>query len=225
MKAIAVEVGLDPTLIERAARLMPAGSRLDRLLGGPVRHRLDAHFATKLTEERTAHLLSVVRAAVEMQGEGEANASGMAWNSVAVGSWSQTFVTAHGEGEGTRVRVTVDRRGGLVGTGFVSLAGGLSVAGLIVGIGVALGVPEVAIGQGVIGGGVAGGLALGRAVWTSTARGIRKKADALMETISRSLAENGGESASSEETGGPNREGDDARSSRLPDGVNSAPDG
>ena len=50
------------------------------------------------------------------------------------------------------------------------------------------------------------------------AAGIRKKADALMETISRSLAESGSESASSEETGGPNREGDDTRISRLPDG-------
>ena len=114
MKAIAVEAGLDPVLIERAARLVAVGSsesRLERVLGGPLKHRLDAHFATKLTEERTAHLLSVVRAAVEKQGEGEANLAGMSWNSV--GEGSQIFVTAHAEGEGTRVRVTVDRGGSL----------------------------------------------------------------------------------------------------------------
>ncbi len=46
MKAIAVEAGLDPVLIERAARLMPVGSsksRLERVAGGPLKHRLDAH--------------------------------------------------------------------------------------------------------------------------------------------------------------------------------------
>ena len=100
MKAVAVEVGLDPVLVERAARLMPVSageSRLERVLGGPLKYRLDAHFATKLTEERAAHLLSAVRAAVEQQGEGEASSSGMSWNSV--GEGSQMFVTAHTEGK------------------------------------------------------------------------------------------------------------------------------
>ena len=123
MKAVAVEVGLDPALIERAARLMPVGlteSRLERVLGGPVKHRLDAHFATRLTEERTAHLLSAVRAAVEQQGEGEASSSGMSWNSV--GEGSQMFVTAHTEGVGTRVRVMVDRKGALVIAATASLS-------------------------------------------------------------------------------------------------------
>ena len=122
MKAIAAEAGLDPVLIERAARLMPVDggeSRLSRVLGGPVKHRRDAHFETRLTEEKTAQLLSAVRAAVEMQGDGDANSSGMSWNSV--GAVSQVFVTAHAEGEGTRVRVAVDRGGGLFFTATFSL--------------------------------------------------------------------------------------------------------
>ena len=219
MKAIAAEAGLDPVLIERAARLMPVDggeSRLSRVLGGPVKHRRDAHFETRLTEEKTAQLLSAVRAAVEMQGHGDANSSGMSWNSG--GEGSQIFVTAHTEGEGTRVRVTVDRARVLIGTAFISLIGGLAVAGMTGVIGVSLGVPEVAVRVGSLVGGVVGSLALGRAVWVSTTRGIRAKVDALMDTVSRSLAESGSESASSEETGGPNREGDDARISRLPDG-------
>ncbi len=198
MKAIAVEAGLDPVLIERAARLMPAGSsesRLDRVLGGPVKHRLDAHFATKLTDRRTAHLLSAVRAAVEMQGEGEANASGMSWNSV--GEVSQVFVTAHAEGGGTRVRVAVDRRGALILTATVNL-----FAAVIGGVVATVLDPEsVAVSAAIIGGAVAGSLGLGRAMWASTTRGIREKVDALMDTVSRSLAESGGESASSEDTG------------------------
>ncbi len=207
MKAIAVEAGLDPILIERAARLMPAGSsesRLDRVLGGPVKHRLDAHFATKLTDRRTAHLLSAVRAAVEMQGEGEANASGMSWNSV--GEVSQVFVTAHAEGGGTRVRVAVDRRGALILTATVNL-----FAAVIGGVVATVLDPEsVAVSAAIIGGAVAGSLGLGRAMWASTTRGMREKVDALMDTVSRSLAESGSDSTSSEETGGPNREGDEA---------------
>ena len=215
MKAIAVEAGLDPVLIERAARLMPvvsSKSRLDRVLGGPVKHRLDAHFETKLTEKTKAHLLSAVRAAVEMQGRGEAYASGMSWNSV--GEASQVFVTAHAEAEGTRVRVAVDRRGALILTATFSL-----LAALIGPVVVTVLEPEsVAVSAAIIGGAVAGILGLGRAMWASTTRGIREKVDALMDTVSRSLAESGSESASSEETGRPNREGDEARIGRLPDG-------
>ncbi len=206
MKAIAVEVGLDPVLIERAARLVPAGSsesRLDRVLGGPIKHRLDAHFATKLTDGRTEHLLSAVRAAVEMQGEGEANASGMSWNSV--GEGSQTFVTAHAEGEGTRVRVTVDRRSGLILTATFSVLGALAV-GIIGVVGASAVEQSVVFGATVIGGGVLGSLAVARAAWASTTRGIREKMDTLMDTVTRSLAETGVESPSSEETA-PNPEG------------------
>ena len=42
MKAIAAEAGLDPVLVERAARLIPSdssGSRIERMLGGPVKYR------------------------------------------------------------------------------------------------------------------------------------------------------------------------------------------
>ena len=84
IKAVAAEVGLDPALIERAARLIPQGpreSRFVRLIGGPLQHRPDVHFPTKLTDERAAHLLSAVRATVEREGEGQANSSGMSWHS------------------------------------------------------------------------------------------------------------------------------------------------
>ena len=58
VKAIAAEAGLDPVLVERAARQIPVDSRvswLQRVLGGSVRYRLDAHFRTELTDESAAH--------------------------------------------------------------------------------------------------------------------------------------------------------------------------
>lgn len=192
MKAIAAELGMDPVLIERAARLVPAGtseSGLERVLGGPVKHRLDAHFATKLTEERAAHLLSVVRATAEQQGEGEANASGMSWHSV--GEGSQVLVTAHTEGEGTRVRVMVDRRGGLAIIGTTSVIGAIFV-GIVTLVGLeALDVGSYLVGWTILGSGLAGSLAVGRAVWASTTRKIRDKMSALMVTVSRALEDDG----------------------------------
>ncbi len=84
IKTVGAEVGFDPSLIERAARLTPQGakeSRLECLIGGPLQHRRDVRVPTKLTVERSAHLLSTVRATVEEQGEGQSDASGMSWRS------------------------------------------------------------------------------------------------------------------------------------------------
>ncbi len=218
MKAIAVEAGLDPDLVEQAARLVPVDSsesRLARGLGGPVKYRLDAHFRTKLTDESAAHLLSAVRAAVEQQGAGEADSSGMLWHSIG----GQILVTAHAEAEGTRVRVVVDRRGGLIVTGALSLLGALAVAVGVVAAGETGVLESVAIGLSIIAGGAAGSLALARAVWASNSRAMRAKVDALMDTIGRSLAaETGSESASLEAKGGPNLEDDESSIVRLPDG-------
>lgn len=184
---------MDPVLIERAAILVPADSSesgLERVLGGPVKHRLDAYFATKLTEERAAHLLSAVRAAAEQQGEGDANASGMSWHSV--GDGSQVLVNAHTEGEGTRVRVMMDRRGGLAIIGTFSLLGALSV-GIVTLVGLeVLDVGSYVVGWTIFGSAVAGVLATGRAVWASNTRKIRDHLSTLMVTVSRSLEDDGG---------------------------------
>ena len=53
MKAAAAQVGLDPALVERAARLLAAratASPLERLTGGPVRYDHEARFPIKLDE-------------------------------------------------------------------------------------------------------------------------------------------------------------------------------
>jgi dihydrofolate reductase len=84
IKAVGAEVGIDPALIERAARLVPrrrTQSLFERLIGGPIKHRIEAQFSTRLTEERSTHLLSAVRAHVDEHGHGQADASGMSWHS------------------------------------------------------------------------------------------------------------------------------------------------
>lgn len=178
---------MDPALVERAARLMavPQGqTALSRVLGGPVKLEAEAHFDTPLTEEKTALLLSLVRAEVQAQGEGDSNASGMSWHSI--GEGSQTFVTAHTEGEGAWVRVTVDRRTALAIT---TVLGGLSLMavflfGLIAG---EAGAFSVEFGLGLIGAGWLGILTLARKLWSSTGQTARNRMSALMETISRAM--------------------------------------
>ena len=188
MKAIAEEVGLDPSLVERAARQFPmeAGqSRLERILGGPVKYSLETHFDRALSEEDSARLLSAVRAAVEQRGEGQADSSGMSWRSV--GDRSQLIVTAHTDGDRTRVRYFIDRGGALVAVGKFTLLGTIA-AGLpmTVAYGV-LGLHSQAVGWSALAGVVLGGLTLGRTVWASTTRTFRGRIDGLMDAVNRSL--------------------------------------
>ena len=189
MKAIAAEAGLDSDLVEKAARLTPVRpeSPMTRILGGPVWHELDAHFPASMTEERAAHLLAGVRAIAQQQGEGDASASGMSWHSV--GDGSQTFVTANNEGSGTRVRVTVDRRGGLIITSFLSFVGSVAFGVVTVLVFEAMDFAAVATGWAILGGGIAAILAAGRAYWVSSTQRFREKTAALMDMIDRSLGE------------------------------------
>ncbi len=197
MKAAAAEVGLDPALVERAARLAPlevGPSPFELIIGGPVRYRLDADFDRGLTDESAAHLLSSVRAAAEQQGEGQADSSGMSWHSVGIGS--QILVTAHADGNQTRVRLVIDRRGSLAAVGMFTLIGTLGVAmATIVGFEV-IELQSQLLGWSIFGGAIGGSLAVGRAVWATTARKFRGRLDGLMDTVSRSLALPAGDSES-----------------------------
>src|SRR3954465_9179063 len=64
MKSAAAQAGLDPALVERAARMLvprATASPVERLIGGPLRHEHDARFPIELDEDSAARLLSAVR--------------------------------------------------------------------------------------------------------------------------------------------------------------------
>ena len=190
MKSIAAEAGLDSDLVERAARLTPTvyqETGIARILGGPIWHELDTHFPLSLNDERSAHVLSTVRAIAQQQGEGDANAAVMSWHSV--GESSQMFVTASNEGSGTRVRITVDRRGGLILTSITTLMSSLAFGIMIVVLFEAIDFTPVVLGWTILGGGVAGIVATARAFWVSSTRTFRAKTAAMMDTIGRALGE------------------------------------
>lgn len=186
IKAIATEAGFDPGLIERAARqlpISPGDSRVERAIGGPLKHELTATFDERLTAERAARLLAIVRATVDHQGEGDATAAGISWNSV--GEGSQLFVTAHSEDERTRVRVAVNRRDALVITGTLSLTAGVLVPAVVTSI---LGIESLAIDAAVFAGGFGASLAAARGFWAVTTARYRERTGALMDRLSEALA-------------------------------------
>lgn len=187
IKAIATEAGFEPELIERAARQVPVSpdaSRVERAIGGPLKHELIAHFDERLTDERAARLLAIVRATVDQQGEGESTTAGLSWNSV--GEGSQLFVTAHSEDERTRVRVAVNRRDVLVITGTLSLTAGVLMPAVVTSI---LGVESLAINAAVFAGGFGASLAAARGFWAVTTERLRERTGALMDKLSEALAQ------------------------------------
>lgn len=180
IKAVGAEVGFDPSLIERAARLIPQSrkeSRLERLIGGPVHHRQNIHVPTKLTAERSAHLLSTVRATVEEQGEGQSDAWGMSWHSNR--GVIQSSLSANTERDGTCVRVRVDRRRLSFLTACSSLIASVPFASPLIDAGPSIVTVALAVLP----------VAVARVFWAHNTRRTQDKVEALADTVGRSLAE------------------------------------
>ena len=200
MKAIAEEAGLDPVLVERAAR---SGILVDRPAGGLVKRRLSAFFPITLTKERTTHLLTVIRAATEQQGVGEATSSGLVWRS---SHWGNIVVTAHNDGAGCRVQLSRNRFSVLVPSGLLGVLAGWMTAGLNEPITFGVFIASVAVGLGVTFG-----------PWAVTAKRARRRMDALLETIARTMTEMRDEPKLSEGESEPDRT-NEASVGEEPDG-------
>jgi hypothetical protein len=169
MKTIAKEVGLDPELIERAAHLIPGVTRstvMGRLFGGPLSSQLEFYVPVRLTLEGAQQLLSLVRATLLTQGRGEATGSGMSFSSWEGGL--KVFVSAHVDGDGTRIRVVVDNRSRLVMPLVLASSGTMVVVIVAGGGGIE---PTVVLGVGMA--------AVTGLVW----RSIRKTAQRTLNTL------------------------------------------
>jgi hypothetical protein len=189
MKEIAAEAGLDPVMVEKAARLLPDthhSTGLERLIGAPVKIRMGAEFDAPLTLERAEGLLALVRASAEQQGEGDATGSGVTWHSV--GEGTQMLVSIHAEGERTHLRVVADRRGALAISGGFSLMASLAVGVVVVLASEISGVQaHPLVGVGLMAGGAGGVFGAARAIWKSTSRRVHARVASLMDTLGRSL--------------------------------------
>ena len=189
IKAIGAEVGIDPSLIEKAAGLVTRDrpkTVVERVMGGPLRHRVEAEFPVSLTEESATHLLSAVRAEIDKQGEGQADAAGMSWHSEP--GPNRVSITAHSDDDVTTVRIGVDRTAVVIP--FVVLVLMAVLGWLLVAMEDVQSLGDL-LDWLVL---AAGGLGISRAVWAYSTRAIEARTTALLNTVSRSLADPEGES-------------------------------
>ena len=187
MQAAASEVGIDPALVERAARLLPASasaSPFERLLGGPAHHGGEIHLPVTLDEAGAVRLLSTVQVNAGQPGTGHASEVGMVWHASDEGE--PFSVTARPEEGGTSVAVRLDRRDTLASVQAVAAVGiaGAATAGFVVAsqAGLELGAAAALTGMGGI-------LALGRLYWTASTRRARERISGMIDAIGKGVAE------------------------------------
>lgn len=185
MKAAATQAGFDPALVERAARMLSTNARAtatERMLGGPLRHTMQVSLPLTLDEESASRLLSVVRISAGQSGDyaGHSSGIGLTWHDG--DDMEPLHVVARPDSDGTRVSLTVDRRGTLVVTGLFS---GMATFMLLLLGGVLHSevTPAVGIATAVLGTG--GVLAAARAYWATSTRKVRERMQALAEAIER----------------------------------------
>lgn len=186
MKSAATQVGLDPSLIERAARLLAVRvTPIERLIGGPVRHHDEARFPIKLDENRAALLLSAVRVAASLAGRrdvGHSSSMGMTWHDG--GDTESLGITARPEEDGTTVSIAVDRRGTL---GVVAMVSGITTFFVVLFAVFALYPEAPALGIGGFIAGVGAVLAAARGYWASSTNKVRERISTVMDAIGQTL--------------------------------------
>lgn len=188
MKSAAAQAGLDPALIERAARMLVtqgATSPIERLTGGPLRHSQEARFPVKLDEHSAARLLSAVRITAGVAGSrdrGHSSSMGMTWHDG--GDLESLGITARPEEGGTTVSVTLDRRGTL---GVVGMASGIAMFFSVLFSAFALYPEAPALGVGGFIVGVGGILAGARGYWASSTRKVRERISVVMDSIGQTI--------------------------------------
>jgi hypothetical protein len=188
MKAAAAQVGFDPALVERAARLLAEGvtaSPLERLIGGPLRHDQKAHFPIKLDEHGAARLLSAVRIGAGQSGVGHSSSMGMTWNAGGE-SLEPLSVAARSGEDGTSVSVALDRRATLLA---VAAGSGLTMFLTVLFAVFALYPEAPALGYGGLIAGIGGVFAVARGYWASSTRKARERISAVMDDIGQTLTQ------------------------------------
>lgn len=187
MKAAAAQAGLDPALIERAARQVTTHAPeipFERIIGGPLMHAHGVHFAVPFDEQTAARLLSAVRINADFHSSdpGHASAFGMTWK--ASGAGDVLSVVARPEDDGTAVSVSIDRRGTFT---VISMATAFVMFFPVMFSIFALGPENPALGVAGVVGGAGGVLAIARNFWASSSRRVHEKLVSAMETVRRAL--------------------------------------
>jgi hypothetical protein len=180
IQAIAIQAGLDPHDIARAAATVRAAPAGHPVFGAPIRFRASRVIPGELTEPDILDVVLRIRERTGLHGELRAVPGGMEWR--ARSSMGQMIVDFARTANGTRVDVLVAREDQaaltIMGGIFAGIAAGVALA---VGTAGALHVgPAVAVGAV---GAISGSWASTRLMWSRIARRWSRTANDLAETI------------------------------------------
>lgn len=140
--------------------------------GGLTGKEQSAFFSKPLTQEKSAHLLSVIRASMGEEGGGEATSSGLDWTA----AYNLVSVTVNNEGGGSSALVKAGRGFGWTMSGILGVVGGSMMAGVL-----------EPITFGVFVGSVLGGVGIALGAGVAFSRGAKKRVAKLMDRIRRTM--------------------------------------
>lgn len=179
MQAIAREVGIEPSMVARAASL------LEQDRSAPLtadRYVLSDSMPGELTDDDKARLLHAIRDTVAQHGSADLTPTGIEW-STPRGEPTQLNVSVYNLDGRNEVRVAVDRNAAAILTHLFPTIGGL-LAGVAVGASLE---PGLVGGAAVLAGGAGAGFAFARALWHRSSRTVRARAARIVERVTAAL--------------------------------------
>lgn len=184
IRSIAAEAGLDPEVVGRVARELSEGhvSLVTRLFGGPASYRIQFTVDRSLDEQARTAALEAIRGAMGVQGRSQRVGEALEWRTAS--SPSQVSVNVTPRGEHTNVQILVDRGGGVVLTGVISVLSGIAAGGIVAGI---LDPATVLEGVAVGGGALGTALLVSQNVWRSTTGTIKRNLSRVVEAVTAAL--------------------------------------
>jgi hypothetical protein len=187
IRAIALEIGLDPALIERAVASLPTSSESTaaRLLGGPQTYQLEYRVDAELPRERLSRVVDAIRQATGHQGKVTEALGSTEWETV--GQLSQVHVTVSPREGETSVRLIADRGAAGVFLFVVPMSLGAIAIGIVGAIIEPTGAAEIIA---VVATPLATGFLTARTLWAATTKAFKKKLQGLLEATSKAVDEN-----------------------------------
>ena len=170
IRDIAGEVGIDPTLVERAADLV-AADRVTVARPGAVRYVLTDSLPGRLSEEDKIRVLQAVRASSSHHGEAGMSGEGLEWSTA--------------KGELTQFQVSVERSGAAVLVHLLPTMGGFLAA---IATGASLEPESFLVGASLVAGGLTAGVTTARIIWRNVSRRTAERTKAILVGVRRTLA-------------------------------------
>jgi hypothetical protein len=185
IKSIAVEAGIDPEKVAKAASLFARSDHpgtAATLLGGPSSYHLEHTAKGEISPEDMGRVLHVIRRATRRQGEGNQVLDAFEWRTTTDPSRIHVNVIPR-DGE-TTIQIIGDR----AGTGILTFLGsGLPWLIAAVALGEGLDVTSAAGVAGILAGAAGGAFLTFRTFWKSTTTSFRRKLTGLMEDLSTTV--------------------------------------